>query len=127
MGEPKPPTPKHKHGAYVWYVRDGENIFKRAYVCDWKIVIWSHGHSQIFYTVEYYDPNSDDYEENDSTDYDVPEHLLFDNELDARRKQLELWGSEHTRQRSAMESLDKLRAKIMQRIRDLESKQGDNK
>lgn len=87
----KIPAPKYKQGAYVWYVRDHESVFKRAYVCGWKIVTWSHGHSMLYYTVEYYDPDNEvcDYD-NDVTDYEVAENRLYDNELDARRKQLEL-------------------------------------
>jgi len=121
------PTPKYKPGDYVWYVRDHESVFKRAYVCGWKIVIWSHDHSLIYYTVEYDDPEVD-YDEDPSggCDYDIAENRLYDNELDALRKQLELWGSEHTRQQSTLESLDRIRANIMKRILELESKETTN-
>lgn len=123
----KIPTPKYKQGDYVWYVRDHESVFKRAYVCGWKIETWSHGQSVISYTVEYYDPDNDEFEDsNYVTAYDVAENRLYDNELDALRKQLERWSSEHTRQQSTMESLDRIRAKIMQRILELESKEKTN-
>ena len=118
------PTPKYKQGDYVWYVRDHESVFKRAYVCGWKIVIWSHDHSLIYYTVEYDDPEVD-YDEDPSggCDYDIAENRLYDNELDARRKQLELWSSLHTRQQRIMEDLDRLRAEIMQKILVLEQEE----
>ena len=115
------PTPKYNQDDYVWYVKDEESLFKRAYVCGWKIVTWSHGHSMIYYTVEYYDPDNEECEyDNYVTDYEVAENRLYDNELDALRKQLELWSSEHTRQQSTLESLDRIRANIMKRILELE-------
>ena len=125
MNQPqiKLPTPKYKQGDRVWYVRDKDSSFRRAYVCSWKMIIWSYEHIVIKYTVEYDDPDSDDYEDQSDCDYDVAEDRLYLNELDARRKQLELWSAEHTKQQSVMESLDKLREKIMQRILELEKAQ----
>ena len=77
--------------------------------------------------MEYYDPDNEECDyDNLVTDYEVAENRLYDNELDALRKQLELWSSEHTRQQSTMESLDRIRAKLMQRILELESKEKTN-
>lgn len=120
----KTPTPKYKQGDYVWYVRDHESVFKRAYVCGWKIVTWSHGNSLIYYTVEYDDPEVD-YDEDPSggCDYDIAENRLYDNELDARHKQLELWSREHSRQQLVMAELDGPHVEIRQQIQILEQEE----
>lgn len=120
------PTPKYKQGDHVWYVRDEESVFKRAYICSWKMVIYSYGQSMIYYTVEYDDPDSDDDDFDAGCDYDVAENRLYDNALDALRKQLELWSSEHGQQQHIMEGLDELRAEIMQKILVLEQEEETN-
>lgn len=116
------PTPKYKPGDRLWYVRDKDGVFPRAYVCSWKMVIWSFGQSMIYYTVEYDDPDADE-EDPCGPGYDVAENRLYDNELDARRKQQELLITEYKRQHKIMEELEKKDAEIMHRILALKDKE----
>lgn len=118
-------TPKFKQGDHVWYVQDKARVFERAYVCSWKLQTYSFGQSNVYYTVEHRDLGDDD-DNPLCCAYDVPENRIYANELDARRKQLELWSSEHTQQQHIMEDLDRLRAEIMQRILTLEQEETAN-
>jgi ATP-dependent helicase/DNAse subunit B len=84
------------------------------------MVIYSYGQSSIYYTVEYDDPDCDDDDLDAGCDIDIAENRFYDNELDARRKQLELWSSEHGQQQHIMDELNALRVDIMQHILKLE-------
>ena len=117
------PAPKYKQGDRVWYVRDEESVFKGAYICSWKMVIYSYGQSMICYTVEYDDPDSDDDDFAAGCDHDIAENRLYNNELDARRKQLELWDSKHNQQQHIMDELNALRIEIRQQIQVLEQEE----
>lgn len=111
------PTHKYKSGDYVWYVRDSKSVFKNAYICSWEIQLFSSGFSAVKYEVGFFDPEVDAYE--DATEWDVCENRLFDNELDARRKQLELIEQQYKMKESELEALDRLNEATANRIREL--------